>query len=907
MIHSEPMADEGSKPPPTDDGSSTGDAFLRALARASSRPPPSLTPDPARLAHFRIESRLGVGGMGIVYRAVDEKLKRPVALKVLPEEFADRERQRRFLREARSAAAITHPNIATVYDVGEAEGHIFIAMELIEGDTLRERIERGLSVAESLLIAKEIARGLGRAHAKGIVHRDLKPENVMISNQDEVKILDFGLAKLDDLGQMSTLSTEQTEENLTLEGRVVGTPAYMSPEQTLGEVVDARSDIFSFGIVLFEMLTGTRPFHGATAIAVMMSAGRDAPKRPSELNPMVPVEVDRIVGRCLEKVSALRYANGDELRSVLDAVNGARSSLSGATTLSAAPRMASSGPPASGAAKSQWARARLLGGFIAVASLLTAGVLALRPKHDVSVETTAARGDESAPSPSVIGLLDSPPPATKSPEAAAEYRRAMTDIRDAIRPPQTALRRAVQLDPEFAAAHLRLAMWWMLPPTSTREYGEALRLRDRLDARDNEILYAEEPAAAGVPSNLVEAERRYTALVDKRPKDLEILLRLATLRGRLDAASARPTLEIASGLAPSMPGIELAAGDNEKDLDSLEMAQRHYERCLALSSGATRCMSRLARLGASSGRCDVYEQEVKRILVLEPASWFFRRDGLGAALATGASEDSVRAAIAGALSADSPALRGVDKELLEGDAALWRGSMLLARDAFDRAERVDRDQGESTALTWTFPQRLTIAEELGDADSIRSILRAYVGARSLTTENAYDDTALRGLRAHHVIPDEELLQLRDRWRRDMTNVSAPLLWLRYEASIAATEQEAVQVLASGLAPKISHDELDVNATLGHVLVVAQRYADAASRLEPVARNCAIFRDDRSYVTSIVPAAYDLGEAREGLGDFDAACAAYKRVVDLWGRAVPRSRTAEAARARRVALRCVDGS
>src|SRR5579859_2511120 len=187
-----------------------------------------------RLAHFRIEAELGEGGMGVVYRATDEKLRRPVALKVLPESFVkDEDRRRRFLREARSAAAVMHANIAAVFDIGEADGQVFIAMELVLGETLRARIDQGLPLVESVKIATEIARGLDRAHEKGIVHRDLKPENVMVTPHGEVKILDFGLAKLreESAASLSVLEGQETAPELTREGRVLGTPAYMSPEQ----------------------------------------------------------------------------------------------------------------------------------------------------------------------------------------------------------------------------------------------------------------------------------------------------------------------------------------------------------------------------------------------------------------------------------------------------------------------------------------------------------------------------------------------------------------------------------------------------------------------------------------------------------------------------------------------------
>ena len=203
--------------------------------------------------------------MGVVYRAEDETLRRTVALKLLSDTGGDEETRQRFLREARSAAAITHPNVATVYQVGEADGRPYIAMELVEGESLRTRLGRGrLDVAAARELATQMARGLAAAHGKGIVHRDLKPENVMITPEGVVKLLDFGLAKPATervISGTTDVGLAKTETLVTSDaGRVMGTAEYMSPEQAVGEPLDVRSDVFSFGVVLYEMLAGSRPF-----------------------------------------------------------------------------------------------------------------------------------------------------------------------------------------------------------------------------------------------------------------------------------------------------------------------------------------------------------------------------------------------------------------------------------------------------------------------------------------------------------------------------------------------------------------------------------------------------------------------------------------------------------------------
>jgi serine/threonine protein kinase len=278
-----------------------------------------------KLAHFRIEAKLGEGGMGVVYRATDEKLRRPVALKVLPEDFArDDERRRRFLREARSAAAVTHANIATVYEVGEVDGRIYIAMELVEGESLRQRLGRGpLEVGEAVRIARDVARGLARAHEKGIVHRDLKPDNVIVATEGEVKVLDFGLAKMTaqegEQASATALEQQETASQVTQEGRMLGTPAYMSPEQALGRPVDARTDVFALGVCLYEMLAGKRPF-GGNAQELLVAITRDEPEPLARHNPRVPAALEALVARSLAKDPARRYASAREVVRELEAL-----------------------------------------------------------------------------------------------------------------------------------------------------------------------------------------------------------------------------------------------------------------------------------------------------------------------------------------------------------------------------------------------------------------------------------------------------------------------------------------------------------------------------------------------------------------------------------------------------------
>ncbi len=270
------------------------------------------------LSHYRLVEKIGEGGMGVVWKAHDDKLRRDVALKVLPSKLVgDPERRRRFLREARTAAAVTHPNIAVVHEVDEADGVTFIAMELLEGKNLRALMAgASLPISDALDIAVGIAQGLVHAHRSRIVHRDLKPENVIVGSDRQVKILDFGLAKIHEEreARQSQLSQAETvTEEMTREGRILGTPAYMSPEQAAGKPVDTRSDIFSFGATLYEMITGKAPFQGKTHVDTLAAILNDPAVPPSRLNARVPSELERVLGKCLEKDPKERYQDTEDL------------------------------------------------------------------------------------------------------------------------------------------------------------------------------------------------------------------------------------------------------------------------------------------------------------------------------------------------------------------------------------------------------------------------------------------------------------------------------------------------------------------------------------------------------------------------------------------------------------------
>ncbi len=874
------MSDDSGDEEPT----GSGDALLRAIAAAPEQAPPSgVAIDPERISHFRVLGRLGKGGMGIVYKAEDESLGRVVALKVLPPGVEDdAERRKRLMREARAAAIVTHPNIATVYEVGEADGRIFVAMEHVDGETLRVRIARGdVPIALAIDVTAQIARGLVKAHGANIVHRDLKPENVIVTTDGRVKILDFGLAKLV-APDAATPRAFGELETATLDGHILGTPAYMSPEQASSGAIDARSDLFALGVILYEMTTGARPFVGETAASTLAAVLRDKPKAPSARSAKVSAALERVILRCLEKNPEDRFASGSELLAALEVLD---------------PRTPERVPR------------RMAGALALVLAVVVGGVViafglgAGNRAATVAPSSLASAGANASASAaaSVIKttLVDRPPPRSSNPEALAAYAAAMQLLRDAsVGPALDDFERATQLDPTLAAAHLRIVIWShdllgmysLTPEARSAHEAKASLHRASLSESDQGLLDCVELHDGE------KEDRCVLALARRYPGDAEVAFY---------AQDADKTmLERAAELDPKLALVpyrkeRIAFQSGEPDDEVLRFANE----CLSLAPRSCNCLSERIRVEVAAGECEKAAVDTRKLVALLPTYGPAHRLLADALIARGEDPESVAEVLRMArslLPTSERARRGLEDAF---DMAIWQGDFRAAERAAEGQERMAPESNSArTHLDGTAPRLWNFAE-MGEPE------KALVIAARLERQHAAwvdddpeDRVALLALlvRAHRA-PASQLEAAR------ATVIAAPnvapgFLWdVLYGSAEGATPAEAREALAAlpRFSPPIGRDAAWASGR-GRTYLLAGRAPEALPFLRRAAHACAEL--NWSY-PEYVHAKELLGEALEATGDQAGACAAYADVIARWGNAKPRSVTAEKARARVAALGC----
>ena len=815
----------------------------------------------ATLAHYSIEAKLGQGGMGVVYRARDSRLARDVALKVLPASVAaDSERRARLLREARSAAAVNHSNIAAVYDVGESEGRVYLAMELVEGATLRERLARGaLPAPEATRIARAIAAGLARAHERGIVHRDLKPENVMLGREGAVKILDFGLAKLHEPD--STDSALERQETQTLEGRVMGTPGYMSPEQASGRAVDARTDVYALGVVLQEMLTGGLP-------------GRDAITDP---------RLAAIVAKCTAVYAADRWPDA---RHVLDALEGWREGASAPATKARKWALGAAG-------------VLLVGAAAAVASRAV-----LAPRAGSAMASGSAPVASASASPAITPITDLPLPASAVPEAITEYRAGLQLVRDSDwLNAKSHFVRAGQLDPAMAAAHLRVAVYERLSYEKSRAaLASASALRVQLSERDRTLLDAMEPLVGRSRPDSAENVRRMEAAVEKYPTDLELLDLLANEAAR-DPERALAVARRAAALDPQDLNAWGIIGYQSSRAGRVDEARAAYARCLSVSSGSSMCLLLQTELEGFDGRCATMEEDAQHL------ADFMAGVGSSRLLVAMRALDRPDAAVQALLEhwlAASPDGARMFRARQQAIDHIRAGRFDRAARALDEAVAAAPADSEGSSMwrvqTLLLRMRTDLAREMGEATRARREAQELLD-RSAAIPMSRQEGGYEGWPWWIVaVAGRPLDPARAEWAEGelRDGVRSPELWLRAFAEPARTADEAraaLDALARDprlVGPTPTEVENWVNypdRVAGHVLLLAGRASEALPYLRHAAGNCWVRGGDVPSVE--VP--LELGQALEQTNDAQGACGAYADVLSRWGHAVPRSVSADAAR------------
>ncbi len=587
------------------------------------------------VSRYVIETLLGEGGMGKVYRARDTRLERHVALKVLRKESDEgaseawEQAVMRMQREAQAVAALSHPGIVAIYDIGEHDGAPFIAMELVAGKPLREFVGTDLAISVRRRILLDVARALAAAHEAGFMHRDIKPENILVRPDNSAKVLDFGIARRTSHVEAATnvdvqgATIDSALVQMTADGVLLGTPAYMAPEQLRGETLDARADQFAWGVVAYEFLTGKHPFHAEKGPMVLMASILSETPAPME---NVSDDVAQIVMRALAKDPAERWESMQEIVAALESfmtLDEPRASLPRVSK----PVVVSESQTAPVAPeKPQKSKARFL--IPAFAAMMTVAVLvSLSRRTGVESATTAVVPSASVmPSAVPTAITDLPLPHSTSAEARAAYREGVQSVRDARWGAATdAFMRARKADPEMAIAHLRFAMIDFLTdaPQAREAFRTALGLRGTLSEREAALLHAFEPMVQRDPSDFATASQRFEALVNRYPLDAELLYWHGDSlnRSRVAREVQERVIQIADRCVAVDPHYadcwQMKAGALSL-LDRTEEAVVALDSCIAQCPNSVDCLQGKITLDGKRGRCAETAKAARQLAAMDP-------------------------------------------------------------------------------------------------------------------------------------------------------------------------------------------------------------------------------------------------------------------------------------------------
>jgi serine/threonine-protein kinase len=809
------------------------------------------------LGPYVLRERIGAGGMGEVYRATDPRLSRDVAVKLM-REGAD---LKRFEGEARAAAQLNHPNIIAVLDVGTHEGIPYLVTELLEGETLRERLKRPFTPSEVVEAARQLLGGMSAAHARGIVHRDLKPENVFVTKDGRFKILDFGIARAEGTAHQGTQ---------TATGAVVGTVGYMAPEQVRGLPADARADLFAFGCILYELVGGRRAFHGGTSVETAYAILNQAPPPLPEGAPHAA-----LIRACLEKDRERRPLSAD---AVLAALSGNE--------------LAAKAPASSGGV---WKVA--LG---AIVTLAVVTVLATRRQEPAPQPLATPREVPDAGPARGLSMLDVPLPKTSSPEALALYQKAIQELHDgSIAEGLRLLEQSLVPDPMFGAAHARRCLWSVEP----RECFEARRLRATLSPRDAALVEALAPHRELEPYDADAGLAAEATVMRQFPNDAEVAYVACVHHGVQFPREREPALALcnrALELDPTFAAVYWQRGLNLAQGLSESARVQEFERCLAIAPHSGACLRNLAGMAAVRGDCEGFARYAQQVAGIDKAGEYLEESVFDSRLATGATRDELEAMLA-----EWPELRGrTQGNRLRGDA--------LIAVHFGELDRVQLDGGSDLRDQIALAQ---LAEERGDTPALPRQWRQYLAARGTAIarhdviDESLDGSMVALALRHGLATKAEVEDLIANWGKQLAPLDPQRVGMYQKALRMAevtTPAEAKEALA-GLPEAVLVDVFNDRAIggtrrawIGHLLLLSGEVDKALPWLERAAHICFSHQNDPF---TEMQARLELGQALEQKGDSKGACAAYGLVTAQWGHAKPRSVTAEQAKQRMKSLHC----